>query len=138
METNERKSRRQHAREGKAWWWVVAVVVAVLIGVGAFYLFNSGDADEASTGDDGGGVVELPQNPSLRLFEEDGTWYVENDGNVTMSEIEVLDGSGTVICDLGVLSPDDRAACEEAGSGDGLIAKGSGPQGQNVEVAPPG
>ena len=80
----------------------------------------------------------MPQNPSLRLFDEGGTWYVENDGNVTMSEIEVSDAAGTVVCSISTLSPDERAACDGAGSGEGLTASGSGPQGQPVEVVPEG
>ena len=50
-------------------------------------------------------VTELPQNPSLRLFDDAGTIYVENDGNVTMSSIEVRDGAGAAVCDLGTISP---------------------------------
>jgi hypothetical protein len=117
-------------------WMIAAVVVVILAGAGgAYYLLNSDDSDVPAVEDDEG-VVELPQNPSLRLFDEGGTWYVENDGNVTMSEIEVRDASGNVVCSLGTVSPGDRAACEEATDGEGLTATGSGPQGQPVEVVP--
>ena len=140
METDEQQERRRHV-ERSGWrrpWVIIAIiVVAAAIGAALFFAFNSGSSDDTTDTGNGGGVVELPQNPSLRLFEEDGTWYVENDGNVTMSEIEVADGSGAVVCELGRLSPDDRAACDEA-SGDGLVATGSGPQGQPVEVGPAG
>ena len=80
-------------------------------------------------------ITELPQNPSLRLFDEDGTTYVENDGNVTMSGIQVLDAAGATVCDLGTVSPGDRQPCPGAGSALGPItATGSGPQGQPVET----
>ena len=80
-------------------------------------------------------VTELPQNPSLRLFEDEGTTYVENDGNVTMSGVEVRDGAGATVCDLGTLSPADRQPCAAAADALAPIsAVGSGPQGQAVEV----
>jgi len=66
--------------------------------------------------------------------EEEGTLYVENDGNVTMSDIEVRDATGTAVCTLGTISPGDREPCEEAGDAQGLIVVGSGPQGQPVEA----
>ena len=80
-------------------------------------------------------VTEIRQNPSLRLFNEEGTTYVENDGNVTMSGIQVLDAAGATVCDLGTVSPGDRQPCPGAGSALGPItATGSGPQGQPVET----
>jgi hypothetical protein len=71
----------------------------------------------------------------LRMFLEGDAVYVENDGNVTMSDVEVRDGSGDVLCDVGTLSPDDREPCDEADGVDDATAFGVGPQGQQVEVA---
>lgn len=116
---------------------VIGIVVLVLVVAGAAVLFWNSRSDDASpptTIVSSGGVV-LPQNPSLILLEVDGTWYVENDGNVTMSDVQVRDGSDSVICELGTLSPDDRAGCEAAAAADGLSAFGLGPQGQEVNVA---
>jgi hypothetical protein len=79
-------------------------------------------------------ITELPQNPSLRLFEEEGTTYVENDGNVTMSEVAVRDAAGATVCDMGTLSPADRQACDVADALRPIVAVGSGPQGQAVET----
>jgi len=78
--------------------------------------------------------VSLPQNPSLRLFLEQAVWYVENDGNVTMSQVEVRDDGGAVVCEIGTMPPADRQPCDGAGDGQGLVAVGQGPQGQPVEV----
>jgi hypothetical protein len=72
----------------------------------------------------------------LKLLFEGGIWHVENDGNVTMSEVQVRDPAGAVICDLGTLSPGDRQPCEDAGDRQDLVAAGQGPQGQKVEVPP--
>lgn len=113
-----------------------AVLVGVVIVAGAAYgLYEvlRSDSETAGTVTPDTGVV-LPQNPSLLMVVEDGTLYVENDGNVTMSDIEVRDEAGTVICDMGVISPGDRQACDEAGGAEDLTAFGSGPQGQAVEV----
>ena len=115
---------------------VIGIVAIVLLGAAAWVFFwtsRSDDASPTSTTVSSGGVV-LPQNPSLNLLQVDGTWYVENDGNVTMSGVAVRDGSDSVICELGTLSPDARAACEAAGAADDLSAFGLGPQGQEVVV----
>jgi hypothetical protein len=109
---------------------VVLVVVAFVVAY--FWFLDSDDASPATTVPSG--AVVLPQNPSLRLLEENDTWFVENDGNVTMSEIVVRDGPDSVICDLGTLSPDDRASCDAAGEADDLSVFGLGPQGQVVDV----
>lgn len=117
-------------------WVAVAVVgLIVLAGVGyfAYDATQSNDNTEPTIPVDDGGVV-LPQDPSLRLLFEDGVWFVENDGNVTMSEIEVRDNAAEVICEIGTMSPDDRQACEDAGENQDLVVVGQGPQGQPVEV----
>ena len=106
-------------------------LVTVLVVVGAAC---GGDDDASPDTTASSGAVALPQNPSLRLFVDDGTTYVENDGNVTMSDVEVREDGGDVVCTLGTLSPDDRAPCDEAGGRDDLVAHGLGPQGQEVEV----
>jgi len=110
---------------------VVLAVAAILVSV----LIDDSTADAPTATSAPNGQVVLPQNPSLRLLQVDGVWQVENDGNVTMSEIEVRDASATVICELGKLAPDERAACDAAGSATDLTAFGVGPQGQEVEVA---
>jgi len=118
-------------------WVVVAAVVAVLLaGTGYFIYDATQDDDETEstvpTGD--GGTVALPQNPSLALTLEDGVWYVTNDGNVTMSDVAVRDDAGDVVCEIGTVSPEDRQPCEGAGEDQSLVASGTGPQGQPVEV----
>ena len=116
--------------------WVAVAVVGLIVLAGAGYLVydaTQSDDDTESTIPDDGGVV-LPQNPSLRLLLEDGVWFVENDGNVTMSEIEVRDDTDEIICEIGTMSPDDRQACEEAGENQDLVVIGQGPQGQPVEA----
>ena len=122
----------------------IGVLVLVAGAIVAYLLTNdSGDAATTTTSttapdvvsDSDEVVTEIPQDASLILLEVDGTWSVENDGNVTMSGVQVRDGSDSVICELGTLSPGDRAACEAAAAADGLSAFGLGPQGQEVNVA---
>jgi hypothetical protein len=124
----------------------IGLVIASLVIFGIYQLTKSDDADDTAAGvtettqsntvsasDED--ITELPQNPSLRLFEEEGTTYVGNDGNVTMSNIQVLDAAGATVCDLGTISPGDRLPCPEAASALGPVtATGSGPQGQPVET----
>jgi hypothetical protein len=113
----------------------IGVGLIVLAGVG-YLVYDATQSDDTPTipVDDGG--VVLPQDPSLRLLLEDGVWFVENDGNVTMSEIEVRDDAGEVICEIATMSPDDRQSCEDAGENQDLVVVGQGPQGQPVEVRP--
>ncbi len=113
---------------------VVGVLVLALAAILAFALIDDSTADAPPVTSIPNGQVVLPQNPSLKLVQVDDVWQVENDGNVTMSEIEVRDASATVICELGRLAPDERAACDAAGSATDLTAFGLGPQGQQVEV----
>ena len=121
------------------WRAIAFIFLGLIIASGvvfAVYQLTKSDTDGATdqTAPPEGGV-ELPQNPSLRIFEEEATIYVENDGNVTMSSIEVRDGAGTVVCDLGTISPGDRQPCDAATSAlSPITAAGSGPQGQPVEV----
>ncbi len=123
-------------RRGLIWVVVAVVGLIVLAGVGYFvYDATQSDDDTESTIPDDGGV-DLPQDPSLILLLEDGVWFVENDGNVTMSEIEVRDDAGEVICEIGTMSPDDREACEDASENQDLVVVGQGPQGQPVEARP--
>ena len=77
--------------------------------------------------------LTCPQFPSLKMLIEDGTLYVENDGNVTMSDIEVRDAAGSALCEMAVISPGDREPCENAGDAADLTVVGSGPQGQPFE-----
>lgn len=107
---------------------IAAVVVAVTIGIAVL----GSDADEPPDTASAGGVV-LPQNPSLALAEDDGRWFVANDGNVTMSDVELRDGDD-VVCELGTISPGDRATCDDASGLDDPAAFGRGPQGQEVRV----
>ena len=93
---------------------------------------SDSDDSATATADDGG--VVLPQDPSLAITLEDGTWVVENDGNVTMSDVEVRDDAGAVVCEIGTLAPEDSAPCDEGADLEGLVAFGVGPQGQEVEV----
>jgi len=124
-----------HSQNGRV---AVTAVVGVLIGLVIlaavwFFLLDESDNDQTATTGPTDTGVELPQNPSLMMLLEEGTLYVENDGNVTMSDVEVRDAAGTVICALGVISPADRQACEEAAGAQDLIAYGTGPQGQPTE-----
>ena len=112
---------------------LAAVVLVVAVVAVIFWFSRSDDSDPPPTTVASGGVV-LPQNPSLLLVQVDDTWYVENNGNVTMSSVEVRGDSDVVICELGTISPEDRAPCEAAGTADGLTAFGLGPQGQEVQV----
>ena len=111
---------------------VVAAAISVVTFVAALTACDSDSDDSATTTGDGG--VVLPQDPSLAITLEDGTWVVENDGNVTMSDVEVRDESGGVVCEIGTLAPEESAPCDEGAGLDGLIAFGLGPQGQEVEV----
>jgi hypothetical protein len=112
---------------------------ALLVAAAAvtFLLWGGSDvaAPSPTTAEQTGAVV-LPQNPSLALIDDGGTWYVENDGNVTMSQVVVRDGSDVVVCELGTISPSERAACAAAAGKSGLTASGVGPQGQPVDVEP--
>ena len=122
---------------------LLGLVVASLAVIAVWQLTNSDSSDTAavtettqpstvSASDED--VTELPQNPSLRIFDDAGTVYVENDGNVTMSSIQVLDAAGASLCDLGTISPGDRAPCAEAADAlKPIKATGSGPQGQPAE-----
>ncbi len=116
-------------------WLVVAVVAVVLAGAGyLIYDATQNDDETESTVPADGGVIELPQNPSLALTLEEGVWYVTNDGNVTMSDVAVQVDGGEVVCEIGTMSPDDRQPCEGAGVDQSLVVSGQGPQGQPVEA----
>jgi hypothetical protein len=120
-------------------WIAVAVVVVLIVAGGVGYaLYEANQSDDETAAERAepasGGVVEIPQVPSLKMVEEEGTLYVENDGNVTMSDIEVRDAAGTTVCAMEVISPGDREPCEEAGDAQDLTVFGSGPQGQPVEA----
>jgi hypothetical protein len=78
-------------------------------------------------------ITEIPQEPSLAIVTDDG-FAVENDGNVTMSDVAVVAADGSTICDLGTLAPGDVAECAEA-DGDAVTVTGAGPQGQAVEIS---
>jgi hypothetical protein len=123
----------------------VGLVVASLVVFAIYQFTKSDDGDEVATATEttqvntvsasDEDITELPQNPSLRLFDEEGTIYVENDGNVTMSSIQVLDAAGATVCELGTISPGDRQPCPAAANALGpIVATGSGPQGQAVET----
>jgi hypothetical protein len=120
---------------------IAGVLVVAALGVVVFLIVDavSDDDDPASTAttvaDDG--AVDLPQNPSLALTLIDDVWQVVNDGNVTMSDIEVRDADGAVLCSIDQLAPEDSEPCEEAGDSAGVVVVGAGPQGQRVEVAAP-
>ena len=109
----------------------VACLVVAGIGYGAYRISQNDDGtvDGVGTGDG----VALTQVPSLKMLMEDGTLYVENDGNVTMSDIEVRDAAGSALCEMAVISPGDREPCENAGDTADLTVVGSGPQGQPFE-----
>lgn len=113
----------------------VVVLVAALLAVAAYGLYEifSSDNETTETTVASGDIVVLPQFPSLLAVVEDGSLYVENDGNVTMSGVEVRDASGVTVCSLGTISPGDRQPCEEAGDGSEMTVTGTGPQGQVVE-----
>jgi hypothetical protein len=70
----------------------------------------------------------------LVLEKENDVWYVENDGNVTMSDVVVSNDDGQSLCELDTMSPQERFACEPAAADDELVVTGQGPQGQPVEV----
>jgi hypothetical protein len=121
---------------------IVGVVVILGAATAALVYRSTGGSDDVDTTattapagvfDSDEVVTEIPQSPSLRILLEDGTWYVENDGNVTMSDVEVRDGSDSVICELGTISPADRGSCA-APETEELRARGLGPQGQVVET----
>jgi hypothetical protein len=114
---------------------VIGVLVVAIAATLVFVLLDDSTAEAPPTSSIPSDAVILPQNPSLRLVDVDGTWQVENDGNVTMSEIEVRDGSDTVICELGELAPDELAPCDAADSATDLTVVGAGPQGQRVEAS---
>jgi hypothetical protein len=118
-------------------WIAVAVVVVLIVAGGVYALYEANQSDDEiaePTPTTPAGGVEIPQVPSLKMVEEEGTLYVENDGNVTMSDIEVRDAAGTTVCAMEVISPGDREPCEEAGDAQDLTVFGSGPQGQPVEA----
>ena len=123
----------------------IGLIVASAAVYGIYRMTSSGDSEDTASNptaapnvvasDTDEVITEINQNPSLRLFAEAGTTYVENDGNVTMSSILVLDGAAATVCDLGTISPGDRQPCAEASGALGpLTATGSGPQGQPVET----
>jgi len=126
---------RQRRRRRRPWVWVVvAALVLGAAGYGVYYYLDTrSDSPEANVDTDPG--VVLPQNPSLSVGFVDGVASVTNDGNVTMSSIEVQAEDGSVLCALGVLSPGESAACPDAPEGGAYRVVGSGPQGQPVEVA---
>ena len=131
------ESREVHKRKRGRVLRVAGIVAGAVILAGAGYLvYNAGQDDTPSAVQSEDGAVSLPQNPSLKMLFEEDTWYVENDGNVTMHDIEVRDTGGSVICDLGILSPSERAPCVEAGDRQDLVTVGLGPQDQRVEVGP--
>ena len=131
---------------------VGAVVLAVAVGGGiAFSQRASSPADEPASADqdvsaaptaapsepvivsDSDEVVtQIPQEPSLSINTED-EFSIENDGNVTMSQVIVAGADGATICDLGNLSPGDVSPCPGA-EGVWATVTGSGPQGQTVEL----
>jgi hypothetical protein len=127
--------RRQNRPKPRWPWLILALVVVAAAAYGVYYLLNRSD-EAAEPVDQDTGVV-LPQNPSLSLEFVDGVASVLNDGNVTMSSIEVRDAEGSAVCTLGTLAPDESAACDEAPEGGAYTAYGEGPQGQQVEVASP-
>ena len=128
MQTHEDRARRRSARRLKR------VIPAALFAGFALIAVSACGGDDDSTTETTLGGVELPQDASLRMFLEDDAVYVENDGNVTMSDVEVRDGSGDVLCDIETLAPDDREPCDEATGVDDVTAFGVGPQGQQVQV----
>jgi hypothetical protein len=103
---------------------LITFVVGVLIAAGAGYALyeaSRSDTETAATPNDIG--VILLQNPFLRMVVEEGTLYVE-----------VRDASGTVVCAMGVMSPDDRQPCEETGDDQDLTVFGNGPHRQSVQA----
>ena len=96
----------------------------------------SGSDDDTNTpdpvGDSDTVVNEIPQNVSLRVVDVDGDLGVENDGNVTMSEVVVTSGAGDKVCSFDKISPGDVEECGDASSP--VTVTGSGPQGQAVVV----
>ena len=140
--------RGQHARGGRGV-RLALLLLGLIIVAGVGYLIATGTwfGDSRSTGGtvaEGESVsasdevvIEIPQNPSLRLVSQEGTWNVENDGNVTMSEVEVRDTTGAVICEIGTMSPGDLEPCEDAGDRQDLVVAGEGPKGQKVEEPAP-
>ena len=130
MQTHEDRARRRSAGRLKGVIPAALFAGLALIAVSAY----GGDDDSATETTLGGGGVELPQDPSLRIFLEADALYVENDGNVTMADVAVRDGAGGVVCDIGTQAPDDREPCDAANGVDGVTAFGVGPQAQEVEV----
>jgi hypothetical protein len=113
---------------------VVGVLVLIVAGFLVYAVTRSDDGSPTATTSLPDDVVLLPQNPSLALVQENGVWYVENDGNVTMSGVMVQGDEGDVVCELATMSPQERLACEQAAGLDELVVTGKGPQGQEIEV----
>ena len=121
---------------------VVAIAMAVALAGGCSDDSNSNpdattpvsvsDAGEVSDSDEV--VTDLPQAAALTLVEDEGSWFVENSGNVTMSEVVMMNGDATV-CEIGTLAPSERATCAEADGLASVIATGLDPQGETVESA---
>lgn len=123
---------------------VIVVAVAAAAGIGIWKYTSSQSDDDAQAAvtettaaqvvsDSDDDVTELPQNPSLRLLEDQGTLYVENDGNVTMSNVEVRDAAGSAVCAIGTISPGARSACDATNVLRPATAVGNGPQGQEAQ-----
>lgn len=120
------------------------VVIALIVAGVAYAVYDANQSDDEIAAPVTGGavtdsdqvVIEIPQEPSLMMVEEDGTLFVENDGNVTMSGVEVRDADGAAVCSLGDLAPGDRQPCEEAADAQGLVAVGTDPGGQEVQSDP--
>jgi hypothetical protein len=134
---NDNKTGGAHADRRFRWGWIAAVVVVIAAAGVGYYLYDSQQSDDVEADQGSSGAVSLPQNPSLRLVADGGTWYVENDGNVTMHDVEVRDTAGAVICALGTMSPDDREPCEDADDRTDLVVAGMGPLDQEVENPAP-
>ncbi len=79
-------------------------------------------------------VTDLTQAASLTLVEDEGSWFVENSGNVTMSDVVML-SDDTTVCEIGTLGPSERATCAQADGLDSITATGLDPQGRAVESA---
>lgn len=143
------RERRAPSRSGGSGVRVALLVLGLVIVAGVGYLIATGTwfgdststdvtvAEGESVSDSDEVVIEIPQNPSLKLVSEGGTWNVENDGNVTLSEVEVRDTTGAIICEIGEMAPGDLEPCEDAGDRQDLVVVGNGPQGQKVEEPAP-